>query len=542
MNLSESPALNRLLDHPALARATGLEVGVATSSFQAEGGLNGPGEPRTHWARWEASGRVERSGPACGLWKRYPEVVARALSLGITHVRVSLEWARLAPSGEAIDPRAAEAYASRLALLTAAGITPVVTLSHFTHPLWAGEDFWLDARSPAVFARYAVAAAKAVGVGMVRRGQPPLGRVLTLNEPNMLALATYVAGVFPHGAGAVAEGDPLGFPRALRALDHLMAAHVRAHRGLHGLHTAMGWPAPDVSTNVNFVDVYGVGKGLFDLLRAPSLGVRPRALGDFMKRCETRFLADLFVGESEAPRARAARAVQGLVGRVVSPELFEQSLGLLYEGVDPPPVDHLAIDLYDPFTLHQLPGSEALFDALAAGRALTEIAALARGGLRMAEPWEWRSEPGTLVRALRAMTFPDPPLPIDIDENGMAIQRPHGSAAHPREDGVTRTSFLRGYLTALLEARVTHGLPVRAWLYWTLVDNYELARWSPRFGLYGLPDPAHHHHRHRAPPWSHLDAAGEDAAAVLGAFARALAAGRSDPAALRPSLAAALAG
>jgi len=56
---------------------------------------------------------------------------------------------------------------------------------------------------------------------------------------------------------------------------------------------------------------------------------------------------------------------------------------------------------------------------------------------------------------------------------------------------------------------------VRAYLHWSLVDNYEWGSYEPRFGLFGLDrsDPA-------AVRWLDTDSAGFDAA---GEFSRVLA-------------------
>ncbi len=536
--MSAASSLQRILAHPALHLATGLELGVSTSSLQSEGGLNGPGEPHNHWSAWESERRVERSGASAGLWGRYPAMARRAQSLGLSRVRVSLEWARLAPSGESVSATVANAYAKRLTVLHAVGVKTIVTLAHFSHPAWAGADPWLDERAPELFARYAVSAVRAVNLSLVRAGVPPLDRLLTHNEPNMLALGTYLAGVFPHREKALADGSVLGLPRALRALDHLLAGHVLAHDRLHELYAREAWPTPDVSTNINILDLYSVSKGLGDLLRAPALGVSPSRLGAFARDCSHRFYADLFMTEENSPRAEAARAIDSLAARVAAPEVFARTLGVLYrtERHGRTAIDHLAVDLYDPFTLHQLRGGEALLSAFAAGRGWLDLWNIAREtpDLRLAEPWDWHAEPAVLVRVLRSLTYPRPSLPIDIDENGMAIERPQGAPARPRADGVTRVDFLRRYLTALLEARVVHQLPVRAYLYWTLVDNYELGRWAPRFGLYGLGDPLEDG---TAPVWMPTDAAGDDAAAVLGGFARAVSIGQRDVSAMRAALA-----
>ncbi len=508
--------------HPRLDRADDLEFGVATSGFQSEGGLNGLDEPATNWRAWEFSGRLERSGAGAGLWTRYEEAARRARTMGLTRFRMGVEWARLCPRGPSLDALAVEAYADRVATLRAHGLEPTVTLLHFTHPSWLGDDFWLAREAPALFAEYAHDATRALNVALTRRGERPLGRLLTLNEPNMLALASWIGGVFPHGARALAERSPLGLWHALRGLDAMLCAHVLAWRRLRDLYAREAWGAPDVGTNVNFIDLYTFGKGLFDLLRAPSLGVTAKGLAAFAREGREHFHHRLFEGELGSRRARVAGALDGALARVVRPAVFGRTLSALYErgSSSRAPLDHLAIDLYDPFTAQQLHRAEALFDVLAEGVTLKSLARVDLGAVRLAEPWEWRAEPVVMVRALRSLSWPDASLPIDVDENGMAQRRDPGDGVIPRADGVTRPMFLRGYLSALLHARVAEDLPVRAYCHWTLVDNYELGRWSPRFGLYGLDDAPS---PEEPGAWSERDAAGDDAA---GAYARVVAAAR----------------
>lgn len=508
-----------------------IRVGVATSAFQTEGGLDEPGQPATNWARWAAEGRVERIGPACDLWRRFDEIALRCKRLGLDVFRMSIEWARVAPHGERLDAHALRGYAARIATLCEAGLEPIVTLQHFTHPEWLGEDFWLDDRAPEIFARYAVTVVRSLGDALVRRGLSPLRRILTINEPNMLASASYIAGIFPHGRGALAEGDPLGVPRALRALDHMMAAHVRTYRALHALYAERGWPAPDVSWNINFVDVYGTCKLLFDLLRAPELGVAPAVLDSYVARCRERFASDLFEGERSA-RVEAARALDGMVARLVAPDIFAATLGLLYERRGARAVDSIAVDVYDPWSHNQIRGASELFAALGRGDSVLALIDHVRR-VRLADPWEWDYDPMTFVRALRAMNFPERSLPLDVMENGMAEHRPPGGTRGARADGISRPDFIRGYTFALAYARAVERVPVRTYCHWTLVDNYELGRWAPRFGLFALPDPQ----GRSACAWSQTDSAGNDAGASLAAFARALAEGRSDLSAMREVLA-----
>ena len=97
-----------------------------------------------------------------------------------------------------------------------------------------------------------------------------------------------------------------------------------------------------------------------------------------------------------------------------------------------------------------------------------------------------------------------PGLPLWVVENGMATQvRRPGAAARGRLD---RPRYLREHLGAVVDA-VAAGVPVTAYLHWSLVDNYEWGTYEPRFGLFGLDrsDPS----RVR---WMDTDAAGHDAA------------------------------
>ena len=83
-----------------------------------------------------------------------------------------------------------------------------------------------------------------------------------------------------------------------------------------------------------------------------------------------------------------------------------------------------------------------------------------------------------------------------------------------RSDRMDRPRYVRAHLGAVAEA-VAEGLPVTAYLHWSLVDNYEWGTYEPRFGLFGLdrrePDRVR---------WLDTDAQGDDAS---GEFARVVA-------------------
>src|SRR5215469_8917671 len=169
----------------------GFLVGVATSGYQIEGGFNGPDEPHNNWAGWEAMGRIERSGVACDFWRHPEEALDRAAALGANAFRLSVEWARLEPRPDDFDERSLERYAEILSLCVAKGMAPIVTLHHFTHPVWLGEEFWLRPGSPDVFARHVGRTVPALA--------PYCGHWVTVNEPNIVMLMGWVEGASPPG-------------------------------------------------------------------------------------------------------------------------------------------------------------------------------------------------------------------------------------------------------------------------------------------------------------------------------------------------------
>ena len=66
--------------------------GTGASSTQCEGAA-----PASDWARWEQLGRAPESGQGNGFSTRYAEDFALLAEHGLTHHRLSIEWARIEP-------------------------------------------------------------------------------------------------------------------------------------------------------------------------------------------------------------------------------------------------------------------------------------------------------------------------------------------------------------------------------------------------------------------------------------------------------------
>ncbi len=109
--------------------------GTTSSSLQAEGVA-----PAADWSRWEQSGRVPRSGDGNGLATNHADDFALLASLGLTHVRIGLEWARIEPEPGRTDATALDLYEDILTSAKRAGLNTIVTLHHGTLPGWFAED------------------------------------------------------------------------------------------------------------------------------------------------------------------------------------------------------------------------------------------------------------------------------------------------------------------------------------------------------------------------------------------------------------------
>ncbi|HVL82221.1 MAG TPA: family 1 glycosylhydrolase [Actinomycetota bacterium] len=434
--------------------------GVATAAAQVEGGLNVPGGPENNWGPWERSGRVEPSGEAVRFWTDPHTLLDLASGLGVNAFRMSVEWARLQPGPSSpLDDAVLDGYVSILAGVRDRGMEPVVTLHHFTHPAWAGPDPWLDPRGASTFARFVREAVGELNRRLSERGTAPVRWWVTINEPAILAVSTYVLGAFP--------GTGWGVPRTAAALDNLIAGHVLAYDAIHEVHGSNGWPEPLVTTNSYSMTLADLDASVVDLLEARERGVDRADLTTYLRRCRARARRRL----AALPRRDAlASLVDAALHRVAALGALRPegaAAAALYSSPRPRKLDWISIDVYDPVAGHQ-------FRPAAAGaRALR-----ARPGV--AELWEQVSTPAAMAVCLRQAHLQAPGRPIVVAENGTCTP-----GMRSRPDGLRRDAYIRDMTREVLRAR-DEGVPVAGYLHWTLVDNWEWGSYVPRFGLYGV--------------------------------------------------------
>jgi beta-glucosidase len=162
--------------------------GTSTSAYQIEGGGD-----NTDWWRYErAEGTraVDQCGDACDSWHRYEEDLDLTARLGLNSFRLSIEWARIEPERGVISQEALDHYRRVLEACHARSIIPVVTLHHFTLPLWVADLGGFENPDIASWmGDYALVVGRSLG--------DLIGVACTVNEPNILALMGYLLGFFP---------------------------------------------------------------------------------------------------------------------------------------------------------------------------------------------------------------------------------------------------------------------------------------------------------------------------------------------------------
>lgn len=196
--------------------------GVASSSHQMEGG-----NTNNQWSAWEERGGIatgERAGRACDWWEHAEDDFDRARALGVNGLRLGLEWSRIEPEEGRWDDGALARYRTMLQALRGRGIEPLVTLHHFTNPLWLeGAGAFASARVVPLFARYAARCVDALG--------DLCDFWCTVNEPNVYASLGYLLGTWPPGR----TGDALA---VVRVQANLLRAHAAAYRAIHAAQPA----------------------------------------------------------------------------------------------------------------------------------------------------------------------------------------------------------------------------------------------------------------------------------------------------------------
>ena len=123
-------------------------VGVGTSSYQVEGEGGATQKVYNQWIdsvdkvmSIEVGGKKEervitKPGNACEHWQRYKEDIQLIKKLGCNAYRFSIAWGKVNPKEKKFDKKVLQHYEDVCKELQKNGIRPIITLYHYTHPVW----------------------------------------------------------------------------------------------------------------------------------------------------------------------------------------------------------------------------------------------------------------------------------------------------------------------------------------------------------------------------------------------------------------------
>lgn len=471
--------------------------GVANAPYLCEGGYNTRTGPKNSFGVLEVAGKMEASGEAQRFWTDYADHIKLAASLGLNAFRMGIEWARIQPS-PSLEPHeppewdtsALDRYADIIAMVIDYGMQPIITLHHFTHPLWAGLNLWLTDRGPDMLAEFEIKAVDEINQRLLSRGDTVMRHFLVYNEPNQIALF-YHFGLFPL---------PVGSEYLLPVYDNMLSRYVKVYDGLYDLFEERGWGQPHVGYTLGSQAPYELDRQMSDVLRLRSWGVPREGVASAMTGYRNRWVSRINdLAHSQLTDAGYDRysARMDHVAAALPPDRLTKTLDALYASPRAKKLDYLSFNVYDPLGGDRRePGEKKANDI----------------------QWDDFVMDGEVYRTYTLATNDgNTDLPVYMGENSCANLQRIGGIAKPRPDGWTRERFLKTYLMEMIRC-MKEGVPIKGYLYWTLVDDFEWQAGSPpRLGLYNYD-----YINHRI---SNTDGFGEPSGEIYGELVGALRSG-----------------
>jgi beta-glucosidase len=191
--------------------------GTSTSSHQVEGE-----NVNNDWWDWEQQpGKIiggHTSGKACDWWGgRWKEDFDRAREGSQNAHRLSIEWSRIEPSPGSWDEDALAYYREILQGAHKRDLTPMVTLHHFSNPMWLAEQGgWENSETVHHFERYVRKVVSAL--------KDLVHLWVTINEPNVYAVFAYLQGLFPPGERSL--------KKTFNVIHNLTMGHAAAYHAI----------------------------------------------------------------------------------------------------------------------------------------------------------------------------------------------------------------------------------------------------------------------------------------------------------------------
>lgn len=448
--------------------------GVANAPYLCEGGYNTPDGPKNSYGYFEAEGAIPVSGEATRFWDNFAQHIDLAASLGLRAFRTGVDWSRVQPTlnlqeGEAPewDEFALERYTDILSRVQEQGMEPIVTLHHFAHPAWAGKTLWLRDDAADLVTDYELKVVQELGDRLVAKGRAPIGHFITFNELNLIPLIYFgQAMVF---SDPKVEGGPGAYQAAY---DNVVSAHVRIYDGIKDLYALRGWPEPQVGFGTASQSAYELDRLFLDMVRLRTWQVEREDIAVFLAERRSEWDERLSsLGRRQLTNDQFAYYQNGVqeIRNYVDAVGMTKTLEALYASNRPRKLDYISANVYEPFG-----GARALGDKS-----------------KSPKWWEFAVDGDIYRTMILAYNEANADLPMYMGENSIAYEQPRAGRALPRPDGWTRERYLKTYLMEMVRC-MAEGVPIKGYLYWSLVDDFEWdAGFPPRLGLYNYDYVSH---------------------------------------------------
>jgi beta-glucosidase len=179
-----------------------------------------------HYDSWPRIASVAKqpqnyvSGIATDHYNRYEEDLELLQDMNMNAYRFSIEWSRIEPEEGSWDAREIAHYKDELEALKKRNIEPIVTLFHFSLPVWFAQRGGFERRSNVkYFTRFAERIISELGAGV--------RLIITINEPEVYVLESYIMQDWPPQ-----QHNRL---KALWVYNNLAYAHRQAAKAIHRL-------------------------------------------------------------------------------------------------------------------------------------------------------------------------------------------------------------------------------------------------------------------------------------------------------------------
>jgi len=425
----------RTNDLPILKRsdfAADFRWGCSTSSYQIEGAVQEDGRGESIWDRFCATpGRIRDASScavACDHYRRWPQDLDMAASLGTNAYRFSIAWPRIFPGGRGRVPnqKGLDFYARLVDGMLERGLEPWGTLYHWDLPqALQDQGGWAHRDTIAAFVEYTDVVSRHLG--------DRIKHWITHNEP-------WCTAFIGNYEGAHAPGLK-NFQTALQVCHNVMVSH--------------GLAIPVIRRNVAAAEV-GAALSLHPLYPA-SDSARDVAATLRHDGLRNRWFLDPLHGRGYPPD------IWDLLGDK-APVVQQGDLQVIAT-----PTDFLGVNYYFPEVVADAPGQGVMATRVVESPNVERTA------------FGWEVSPDGMVALLSRVARDYQPAVIYLTENGSSYEDvvlPNGEI----DDG-ERRRYLERHLLALREI-VAKGIPIKGYFAWSLLDNFEWAEgYIRRFGL-----------------------------------------------------------